>query len=69
MWDTHVYNLEFLLINPYIFMLPLLLPNILGQETEYQAQLEHLQTLPGTLILDTDYWESVTTTSLPSLTS
>ena len=29
-WDTHVYNLEFLLINPHVFMLPPLIPNTLG---------------------------------------
>ena len=51
-------------------MLPPLIPNTLGQETEYQAQLECLQALPSTLALDIDYWGSVTTTSsLPSLTS
>ena len=70
MWDTHVHNLEFSLINPRIFMLPSLIPNTSGQETEHQAQLECLQALPSTLILDTDYWGSVTTIlSLPSLTS
>ena len=69
-WDTHVHNLEFLLINPHVFTLPPLVPNTSGQETEYQDQLERLQALPSTLVLDTDYWRSVTTTSsLPSLTS
>ena len=68
-WDTHIHNLEFSLINPRIFTLPPLIPNTLGQETEYQAQLECLQALSSTLILDTDYWGSVTTTLLPSLTS
>ena len=55
MWDTHIHNLEFSLINPRVFMLPPLVPNTSGQETKYQAQLEHLQALPSTLILDTDY--------------
>ena len=69
-WDTHVYNLDFSLTDLCVFTLPPLLPNTSGQETEYQAQLEHLQALPSTLTLDTDYWGSVTTaSSLPSLTS
>ena len=69
-WDTHIHNLKFSLINLCVFTLPPLIPNTSGQETEYQAQLEHLQALPSTLILDTDYWGSVTTTSsLPGLTS
>ena len=42
MWDTHIHNLKFLLINPCIFTLPPLIPNTLGQETKYQAQLECL---------------------------
>ena len=67
---THVHNLEFSLINPCVFTLLPLVPNTSGQETKYQAQIEHLQALPSTLVLDTDYWGSVTTTSLlPSLTS
>ena len=34
-WDPHVHNLEFLLIDPCIYMLPILIPNTSGQETEY----------------------------------
>ena len=69
-WDTHIHNLEFSLINPRVFMLPPLIPNASGKETKYQAQLECLQALPSTLILDTDYWGSITTASLlPSLMS
>ena len=69
-WETHVHNLEFSLIDPRVYTLPILIPNTSGQETEYQDQLERLQALPSTLILETDYWGSVTTTSsLPSLTS
>ena len=60
-WETHVHNLEFSLIDPRVYTLPILIPNTLGQETEYQDQLECLQALPSTLILDTDYWGSVTT--------
>ena len=54
-WETHVHNLEFSLIDPRIYTLPILIPNTSGQETEYQDQLERLQALPSTLILETDW--------------
>ena len=67
-WDIGIVNPEYQLINPQQFMCPIQHPNTQGRETEYLAfSLSYLNT--SDLILDTDYWASIDTTQVPSLTS
>ena len=68
LWDIGIVNPEYQLINPQQFMCPIQHPNTQGRETEYLAfSLSYLNT--SDLILDTNYWASVDTTRVPSLTS
>ena len=68
LWDIGIVNLEYQSINPQQFTHPIQHPNTQGRETEYQAfSLSYLNT--SDLILDTNYWASVDTTRVPSLTS
>ena len=68
LWDISIVNPEYQLINPQQFTRPIQHPNTQGRETKYLAfSLSYLNT--SNLILDTDYWASVDTTRVPSLTS
>ena len=68
LWDISIVNREYQLINPQQFTCPIQHPNTQGRETEYLAfSLSYLSI--SNLILNTDYWASIDTTRVPSLTS
>ena len=66
-WDITVHNLDNNLINPGIYTRT---PQFLGtsREAEHQAYYERIRN-NNDLILATDYWASVDSTEVPSLTS
>jgi len=51
------------LINPNYYMLPITQPNAQGQETEYQACLNQIQSLPNNIQIQDFYWDSVDSSS------
>jgi hypothetical protein len=51
LWDHHIYNQEFNLLNPDIYTTPISEPCTNGQDAEYQAYFETLQTYTD-LVLD-----------------
>ena len=67
LWDITVYNLDNNLINPGIYTCT---PQFLStsRETEHQAYYEQIRN-NSDLILTADYWASVDSTEVPSLTS
>ena len=66
MWETTINNFELPLINPHIFTLPITQPNTQGRETEYQARLEHIRSLPNNIQIQDHYWDSVDSTTQAS---
>jgi hypothetical protein len=68
LWDHHIHNQEFNLLNPTIYTTPISEPHHNGREAEYQAYFETLRTHTD-LILDLSYWGSLESTRVPSLTS
>jgi len=48
-WQPICTILSFPLINPPTFSLPIIIPNALGRETEYQAYLNQIQALPNNI--------------------
>ena len=66
-WDITVHNLDNNLINPGIYTCT---PQFLGtsREAEHQAYYERIRN-DSDLILATNYWASVDSTAVPSLTS
>ena len=66
--DIGIVNPEYQLINPQQFTHLIQCPNTQGREAEYLAfSLSYLNI--SNLILDTNYWASIDTTRVPSLTS
>jgi len=61
-WQPIHTILLFPLINPPTFLLPITLPNTLGRETEYQAYLNQIHTLPNSVHIQEHYWDSIDST-------
>jgi len=66
-WQPICTILLFPLINPPTFLLPITLPNTLGRETEYQARLNQICTLPNSIHIQEHYWDSVDSTPANTL--
>ena len=63
-WETCILNLDFHLINPDQYTLPITVPNTSGRDTEYQERLDILRSRPNNLELQTNYWDSIASTAV-----
>jgi len=66
-WQPIHTILLFPLINPPTFSLPIMVPNTLRRETEYQAYLNQVQGLPNNIHIQDHYWDSVDSTPANTL--
>jgi len=66
-WQPVRTILLFPLINPPTFSLPIMVPNALGRETEYQAYLIQIQGLPNNIHIEDHYWDSIDSTPANTL--
>jgi len=66
-WQPIRTILSFPLINLPTFSLPIMVPNALGRETEYQAYLNQVQGLPNNIHIQDHYWDSVDSTPANTL--
>jgi len=66
-WQPICTILSFPLINLSTFSLPIMVPNALGRETEYQAYLNQVQGLPNNIHIQDHYWDSINSTPANTL--
>jgi len=57
-WSTTI-NAHNPITNPNIYALPITQPNAQGRETEYQACLDQIRSLPNNIQIQDTYWDSV----------